>query len=59
LPYSNALEARTKWKSRWQKAGDPERKTLSPLRQREQEVRDRINSASIVPDHKMSGTTKP
>jgi hypothetical protein len=35
------------------------KETKEWLRQREQEVRDRINSASIVPDHEMSGTTEP
>ena len=52
LPYEPGYTGHWEMKKR-------RKETKESLRQREQEVRDRLNSPSIVPGHGMSGTTKP
>ena len=51
LPYEPGYTGHWEMKKR-------RKETKESLRQREQEVRDRLNSPSIVPGHGMSGTTK-
>jgi len=50
LPYEPGYTGHWEMKKR-------RKETKESLRQREQEVRDRLNSPSIVPGHGMSGTT--
>jgi hypothetical protein len=52
LPYQPGYTGHWEMKKR-------RKETKESLRQREQELRDRLNSTSIVPGHGMSGTTKP